>query len=292
MSVFECLYIQQSGKASYKQRKQLRSLVLGCPYVEKKAEGADQECYRYYNPQSEVEGFWYFYEPETDDELGVALEIPLPRPTFFALELAPLAIGFAREVRCGLDFLWEGEGVLETAPTHELLLHEYSRASYLTYKEGSLDSYWRVNFDIAEELWEYRLLMDYLGRRNRRYNLQVQPGELAVHKKSKKVVRFFEWDGKSLFIAPRGSYIRLQDPPKPFKTGWWYSIDKLNDTEEERSVLKVLSQPMPHFVLEKKGKVAQLLEAMTKTKRVTDRSFTRLRLDQVVDSPALEHWSF
>ena len=67
------------------------------------------------------------YQPEFGDEVGLAFEMSLPRPTFFALEALPVALSVAREKKLSMEVLHEDGSCFFENPSFEDLLEEWKK---------------------------------------------------------------------------------------------------------------------------------------------------------------------
>ncbi|MCA9791569.1 MAG: hypothetical protein KC910_07225 [Candidatus Eremiobacteraeota bacterium] len=275
--LFELLYLTSQGK-----RPTAKELDRTFEQIENLApprRQGDEVHIVYRNVDTSVECRFVRYPPEHDDEIGLAFETEVPRPSFFALEVLPIAILVARELRLSMDLLTDQGSVFVEKPTiEELLSHWFDRnreaaqAGKAIYQGRSED---------LEAMWEFMLLRGDLARRYSRRGVNVPEVKLLVEKKTKKVGRYIEWDAAGPVAIGDIDWIKLVNPPDPLKDGSIYDAEEF--FEATKPLVRAVPQPVYHHLCDKQSVTRELADAISDLKRRTDRSFGEIGFDQVID---------
>ena len=238
----------------------------------------------YFNKATGVEARFIAYEPEFGDEVGLAFEMDLPRPTFFALEALPVALCVAREKRLGIEVLSDDGSRYYETPSFEEILGEWRKANSLavstngrTLQQGPAET--------LESMWEFAIVRQDLARRYGRGRVNVPELYPVLHKRSKTVGRMVDWDGLEKVALGESDWIRLIDPPKPLKNGAIYSTEEL--TTYCKPLVRTVPQPIFHFLCDKSKVKSELAERISELKSVTMRSFEKVELDRLYDDEGI-----
>ena len=251
--------------------------------LEEGSEAAGLPRFRYFNPDTRVEAFFCGYVPEEPDEVGLAFEMPQPRPDHFAHEALPLAVQVARELR--LDVLpptpeVEGEPLL---PTKEALLeawqHRNTRARALRARDQGPSPTCRG--DLLELSWEYLTLREDLERRYGRRGVTVPGIEYVQRRKTGEVLRLCRWTGLSPSVFPPVDLVYLENPPEPLKTGRILSADDLS--EVARRWVKDNAQPIFHRLYLESTPPEGFVELLAGLKSTTMRSYVPVAVEDLED---------
>lgn len=288
--IFEFLYLDlhksQDGdtpdiKAVTKRAKQLLGALenLGSPDVD-----GDDRVFSYCNDATGVTARFIAYEPEHADEVGLAFEMDLPRPTFFAFEALPAALCVAREKRLGLEVLQEEGSKLLESPSFEDLLDLWREANERAVASNGRP-YRRGCSETLESMWEFSLVRKDLARRYGRSRIEVPPLYTVVHKRTGEVSRMVDWDGLNKVALGESDWVRLVNPPDPLKDGAIYDTEEL--TLACKPLIRSVPQPIFHYLCEKPKIISELVERIEPLKRVTMRSFEVVGLDEIFDEQGL-----
>lgn len=241
--------------------------------------GASQTCH-YWNESTGVEARFVCYKPECGDEVGVAFEMRLPRPTFFAFEALPAALCLARERKLGIEVLDDNGSRFYKNPSFEELLHEWRVMNSKAVAANGRDLY-RGPADVLESMWEFSIVRQDLARRYGRGRVEVPNLYPVMHKKTKEVGRMVDWDGLERVAMGESDWVRLVDPPKPLKNGAIYSTEEL--TLACKPLVRTVPQPIFHYLCDKAKVQNELAERIEPLKAATMRSFQKLELDELYD---------
>lgn len=284
--LFELLYVDESrsrDETPLGPPKNLKQFLSSLENTTCKGSGSTSTCV-YSNEATGVEARFVSYEPEFGDEVGLAFEMKVPSPTFFALEALPSALCIAREKKLGVEVLDDEGSRYYENPSFEDLLNEWRRmnakaveANGRTLHQGSAD--------ILESMWEFAIVRQDLARRYGRGRVEVPELYLVVHKKSKTVGRMVDWDGLERVALGESDWVRLVDPPKPLKNGAIYDTEEL--TVACKPIVRTVPQPLFHYLCDKAKMQNELAERIASLKASTMRSFEVLELDQIYDEEGI-----
>ena len=281
--LFELLYVDPSRSRDSepsgppKKLKQFLNSLDNIKGVSK--DGDDVECL-YVNDSTGVEARFVAYEPEFGDEVGLAFEMALPRPTFFALEALPAALSIAREKKLGVEVLRADGSKFYEKPSFEDLLSEWRAANSeavsangRVLRKGSAEN--------LESMWEFSIVRQDLARRYGRGRVEVPELYTVMHKRSETVGRMVDWDGLEKVALGESDWVRLVDPPKPLKNGAIYDTEEL--TLACKPLVRTVPQPIFHYLCDKAKVMDELIERIAGLKSMTMRSFEPVSLDQLYD---------
>lgn len=288
--IFEFLYLDPSKSpdsnvpsigAVTKRAKQLLSTLENLAPAETK--GKDT-VFPYFNESTGVEARFVAYKPEHSDEVGLAFEMDVPRPTFFAFEALPAALCVARERRLQIEILGAEDSIVLERPSFEELLDEWRKVN-----EQGVEANGRPltqgSAEILESMWEFSLVRKDLARRYGRSRVDVPPLYTVIQKRTGKVGRMVDWDGLSKVALGESDWIRLINPPEPLKDGGIYDTEEL--TLACKPLVRTVPQPIFHYLCEKPKIVDELVERISPLKKMTMRSFQLVELDQLFDEQGL-----
>ena len=238
----------------------------------------------YQNEATGVEAAFVAYEPEYGDEVGVAFEISLPRPTFFAYEALPAALSVAREKRLAIEVLSDEGSKFYENPSFEELLNAWRKANSQAVSangrkliQGPADS--------LESMWEFSIVRQDLARRYGRGRVEVPELYPVMHKRTKTIGRMVDWNGLDKVALGDSDWVRLLDPPKPLKNGAIYETEEL--TLACKPLVRTVPQPIFHYLCDKSKIRDELTERIAALKGMTMRSFQTLELDQIYDEEGI-----
>jgi len=234
----------------------------------------------YFNEATGVEARFVCYRPEFGDEVGVAFEMTLPRPTFFALEALPAALCVAREKKLGIEVLHQDGSKFYPSPSFEDMLLEWRQANELAVNKNGR-SLQQGPAETLESMWEFAIVRHDLARRYGRGRVEVPELYPVLHKRSKTVGRMVDWEGLGKVALGESDWIRLVDPPKPLKDGAIYNTEEL--TTACKPLVRTVPQPIFHFLCDKSKIKTELVERISALKPVTMRSFEKVELDKLYD---------
>lgn len=234
----------------------------------------------YHNEATGVSARFVGYQPEFGDEIGLAFEMNLPRPTFFALEALPIALSIARERKLGIEVLLEDGSVFFQNPSFEELLDQW-RLRNSDAVIGNGRSLCRGSAENLESMWEFAIVRHDLARRYGRGRVEV-PGIYPVfYKKTKCVGRMVDWNGLDKVALGESDWVRLVDPPAPLKNGAVYPTEEL--TLACKPLVRTVPQPIFHYLCDKSKIQEELAQRIAALKPMTMRSFQVMELDQLYD---------
>lgn len=275
---FELVYLIPDDRRAPSE-KALRTALKGISYLNSGKKLQGETVFSYRNPDTRVTCRFILYPSEDEEEVGLAFEMDLPRPRFFALEALPMAIQVARELRLGIDLLTSDTEQALTSPTVEDLLEEWERCN----REEADPSIPCGDPNDLEAMWEFMMLRADLVRRYGRRSVAVPPVQLLRLKRTGQVFRCGEWRGLGPVAMADIDWVKLVDPPKPLKTDSYYPADAFFPAV--KPMVRDVPQPVYHHLCDRDGMEEELVQAISMLKRVTSRSFEELDYDQVVDCP-------
>jgi hypothetical protein len=283
--LFEFLYVD-SAKARDKEARVVspKKLLAAIEYLDGgKADGEDT-VYTYFNEDTNVGARFVAYKPEHGDEVGLAFEMELPRPTFCAFEALPAALCVAREKRLSVEVLTDRGSVFYEDPSFEELLQEWRKANARAVK-GRGSALWQASAPVLEAMWEFALVRQDLARRYGRQRVEVPELYTVAHKKTRRVGRMVDWKGLDKVALGESDWIRLVDPPKPLVDGAIYPAEEL--TLACKPLVRTVPQPIFHYLCEKPKIAAELAARIGELKKMTLRSFEQVELHQLYDEEGL-----
>lgn len=287
--LFELLYVDGSRSgddAPEGPPKNLKQFLSSVENLQPCEEGKTGVRYPYYNEATGVEATFVGYRPEFGDEIGVAFEMKLPRPTFFALEALPAALCVAREKKLGVEILYKDGSQFYPSPSFEDLLNEWRKANELAVSKNGR-SLQLGHAETLESMWEFAIVRQDLARRYGRGRVEVPELYPVLHKRSKTVGRMVDWENLDKVALGESDWIRLVNPPKPLKDGAIYNTEEL--TQVCKPLVRTVPQPIFHFLCDKSKIKSELAERIATLKSVTMRSFEILDLDQLYDEEGIPH---
>lgn len=247
--LFRLRYLAAEGSPPPSWRELERTLKnLEAVALEVDSSTDGMPCFRYWNPDTHVEACFRGYVAEEPDEAGLAFEMGLPRPEYFAHEALPLAVQVARELH--LDTLPHGTEWTEDPlpPSKESLLSVWRRRNtdareWWERENGPAPSF---RADELELSWEYLTLREDLERRHGRRGVAVPGIEYVRLKKTGQVLRLCRWHSLRPTVFPPVDLVYLEKPPAPLKTGKIISADELS--EVGRRWVRDVPQPIFHRI--------------------------------------------
>ena len=281
--LFELLYVDPSRSREDQPSgppKSLKQFLNSLENLKTATGGKNEKRCKYFNEATGVEAAFVAYEPEFGDEVGLAFEMALPRPTFFALEALPLALSVAREKKFAIEVLHEDGSKYYENPSFEDVLAEWRSlnskavsANGRVLRQGSAEN--------LESMWEFAIVRQDLARRYGRGRVEVPELYPVVHKRSKTVGRMVDWDGLEKVALGESDWVRLIDPPAPLKNGAIYDAEEL--TLACKPLVRTVPQPIFHYLCDKSKVRDELVERIAGLKSPTMRSFETVELDQIFD---------
>lgn len=285
--LFEFLYIDESRSGREKNEESSRSglrrikkLLGSVEHLGRPVEKGDDTVFPYSDPHTGVEARFVAYQAEYTDEVGLAFEMDLPRPTYFAYEVLPVALCVAREARLGVEILRAEGSQHYSAPSFEELLQEWRMANLLGIEARRADLY-QGSAPVLEAMWEYALVRSDLERRYGRQKVQVPELYPVLHRKTREIGRMVDWDGLQPIAFGEVDWIRLLDPAAPLKDGAIYEAEEL--ITASKPLIRSVPQPVFHALFEKARQSEELVERIAGLKKLSMRSFQRLEPAQIYD---------
>lgn len=285
--LFELLYVDSSRSRDEdpegppKNLKQFLSSLDNLKSSGKKK--GESRCF-YRNEATGVEAAFVAYTPEFGDELGVAFEMSLPRPTFFAYEALPAALSVAREKRLSVEVLSDEGSQFFENPSFEELLSAWREANSRAVASNGRKLL-QGSADNLESMWEFSIVRQDLARRYGRSRVEVPELYPVMNKRSKTIGRMVDWNGLDKVALGESDWVRLLDPPKPLKNGAVYDTEEL--TLACKPLVRTVPQPIFHYLCDKSKIRDDLIERIAALKSMTMRSFETLELDQIYDEEGL-----
>lgn len=287
--LFELLYVDGSRSRDDEPSgppKNLKSFLSVVENLKPSEKGETGKRCPYFNESTGVEARFVAYKPEFGDEVGLAFEMDLPRPTFFALEALPAALCVAREKKLGIEVLRDDGSTYYPSPSFEELLNEWRKANTEAVSKNGR-ALCQGSAETLESMWEFAIVRQDLARRYGRGRVEVPELYPVLHKKTKTVGRMVDWDGLGKVALGESDWIRLVDPPKPLKSGAIYSTEEL--TQICKPLVRTVPQPIFHFLCDKSKIKSELAERISELKAVTMRSFETVELDQLYDEEGVSN---
>lgn len=283
--LFEFLYLDKAAPRDKQSRAVSAKKLLGSvEHLGEARQDGDDVIYPYLSDETGVCARFVSYKPEHSDEVGLAFEMDLPRPTFFALEAIPAALCVAREKRLSVEVLTDEGSVYFAEPSFEDLLEEWCKANTRAVKKNG-KSYRKGSGPVLEAMWEFALVRADLARRYGRNRVEVPELYPVLHKKSKVVGRMVDWEGLDKVALGESDWIRLVNPPKPLVDGAIYPAEEL--TLACKPLVRTVPQPIFHYLCEKPKITSELASRIEPLKKLGMREFERLSLDRLYDEAGL-----
>ena len=283
--LFELLYVD-AAKARDKEARNVspKKLLGAVEYLDGGKSDGDDTVYTYHNDDTHVTARFVSYSPEHGDEVGLAFEMEVPRPTFCAFEALPAALTVAREKRLSVEVLTDDGSVFYHDPSFEELLDEWRKANARAV-EADAKSYSQGSAPVLEAMWEFALVRQDLARRYGRQRVEVPELYTVLHKKTRKVGRMVDWKGLDRVALGESDWIRLVDPPKPLVDGAIYPAEEL--TLACKPLVRTVPQPIFHYLCEKPKIAHELAARIEPLKKQTMRSFEVVEVDELFDEEGL-----
>ncbi len=262
-----------------------KKLLGGVEYLDGGHKEGKDTVFRYKSEETGVTARFVAYKPEHSDEVGLAFEMELPRPTFFAFEALPAALCVAREKKLSVEILTDEGSVFYADPSFEELLEEWRKANARAVEKNKKTCS-QGSGPILEAMWEFALVRTDLARRYGRNRVEVPELYPVLEKKTKKVGRMVDWHGLEKVALGESDWIRLVDPPKPLVDGAIYPAEEL--TFVCKPLVRTVPQPIFHYLCEKPKIVNELAARIEPLKKFTMRNFERLPFERLYDEEGLE----
>lgn len=281
--LFELLYLDPARPRDSQPSgppKNLKAFLGSVENLSLVSDRNDELFFEYHNEATGVSAKFVGYRPEFGDEIGLAFEMTLPRPTFFALEALPIALSIAREKKLGIEVLVDDGSRYFQNPSFEDLLAQWrSRNSESVSKNGR--SLCRGSAENLESMWEFAIVRHDLARRYGRGRVEVPEIYPVMHKKTKCVGRMVDWNGLDKVALGESDWVRLVDPPEPLKNGAVYDTEEL--TLACKPLVRTVPQPIFHYLCDKSKIQDELAQRISTLKCQSMRSFQVMELDQLYD---------
>ena len=261
-----------------------RKLLGAVEYLDGGKAKGDETVYTYHNEDTSVTARFVAYPPEHSDEVGLAFEMELPRPTFCAFEALPAALCVARDKRLSVEVLTDEGSVFYEDPSFEELLEEWRKANARAVAADD-KAYCKGSAFLLEAMWEFALVRQDLARRYGRQRVDVPELYPVMLKKGKRVGRMVDWIGLGRVALGESDWIRLVDPPKPLVDGAIYPAEEL--TLACKPLVRTVPQPIFHYLCEKPKIASELAARIEPLKKMTMRSFETVELDELFDEQGL-----
>lgn len=213
----------------------------------------------YYNPATRVGCRFVNYAPCDNKDCGVVFELPLPCPTFFAMETLVMALSLAREFKLAVQMFSSsragGEWVFQDAPifsdvraTLDHLLFFWRRCNEdarHAWEElhGPSPEFRRTDLELV---WEYRILDKVFKKRYQRQNYTYADIALVQNLRTGEVFTLSEWDGLGKAVFPDVDLIHIFNAEKYGLEERTIYAASLFETGREH--IKSVPIPMRHFV--------------------------------------------
>jgi hypothetical protein len=285
--LFELLYVDPTRSREDEPNgppKNLKQYLGSLDNLRSGEKDDSEKRFEYSNDSTGVEAAFVGYEPEFGDEVGLAFEMDLPRPTFFALEAIPAALCIAREKKLAIEVLDDNGSRFYKNPSFEDILGEWRRCNSEAVSANGR-SFCQAPAENLESMWEFAIVRKDLARRYGRSRVEVPELYPVMHKKSKQVGRMVDWVGLNKVALGESDWLRLVDPPKPLKDGAIYDTEEL--TLACKPLVRTVPQPIFHYLCDKSKIRDELIEKISTLKPATMRSFKRLDLDEIYDDEGL-----
>ena len=281
--VFEVAYYYSEDRQKL-TRETIQRTLLDIEGVQgERAESSREQVFRYYNRDTGVSCNFVMFPPPEEGEVGLAMEMMLPRPVYFALEALPMAVRVAREMRLMTAVVSPDGGEEPSFPTVEALMVRWQEANLeeLGYLQQQGRQVYRMHADALENLWEYNLLRSDLVRRYGRQRVDVPPVEFWASPSSGHVVRAVEWRRLGPVAFPDVDWIRLKDPPGGLKQGKVIEAGELLD--RAKFAFRDLAQPIFHHFHEKTSVLDDLIDLCQDLPGIDVSGYQRVAPEDVID---------
>lgn len=289
--LFEFLYLDPSvkknsstAKSERNSGRRVKQWLSSVENLGKPVNSGSETVYHYKNSATGVEARFICYEPENADEVGLAFEMDVPSPTFFAFEAIPAALCVAREMRFAIEILHEEDSVYLESPSFEEVLGEWKKANERGVKANGKSLAQGVAH-VLESMWEFSIVRGELARRYGRSRVEVPELYVVLQKKTNRVGRMVDWEGLGKVALGESDWIRLMDPPEPLTHGAIYSTEELSLAC--KPLMRTVPQPIFHYLCEKQKRVDEIVERISELKKMSMRSFQVLKLDGIYDEDGL-----
>jgi hypothetical protein len=283
--LFEFLYVDSAKSRDKEARAVNAKKLLGAvEYLDGGKADGDDTIYTYFNEDTNVRARFVAYKPEHADEVGLAFEMEVPRPTFCAFEALPAALTVAREKRLSVEVLTDEGSVFYADPSFEELLDEWRKANARAIAANG-KAFCQGSAPVLESMWEFALVRQDLARRYGRQRVEVPELYTVMLKKTKQVGRMVDWDGLGRVALGESDWIRLVDPPEPLSDGAIYPAEEL--TLACKPLVRTVPQPIFHYLCEKPKIASELASRIGSLKKMSMRSFEKVELDQLFDDAGL-----
>ncbi len=290
--LFEFLYVDASkqseeleGAPGPSGQKRVKKLLSSVEYLKAPIQAGEDLIYPYFNEETGVSARFVAYQPELGDEVGLAFEMDLPRPTFFAFEALPAALCVAREARLSVEVLVGDGSRFYRSPSFEELLAEWRQANAKAALKAQETVYCQAAAATLEAMWEFAIVRPDLERRYGRQKVDVPELYPVVHRRTKQLGRMVDWTRLGRVALGESDWVRLVDPPDPLKDGAIYAAEEL--TQACKPAIRSVPQPVFHFLCEKAKRPEDLVEKIVVLPKLSMRSFERLEFHQIYDEEGL-----
>lgn len=287
--IFEVAYVCREGKAAPTSEDVHQALtqvdgLLAPP------RSARERVYKYRNPETQVDFDFVVYAPE-GDLAGLAFEMALPRPNFFALEALPAVVQVARELHCDVEIVSPDNDMPICDPSLELMLDQWQRANRdetaILETEGEVRP--SLPGHCLESLWEYMLLRPEMARRYNRNRVSVPPLELLRHRETGELARAVRWRGLGPAALGDCELVVLEEPPKPLRHE---SVIQFSDLRKvAKFAFRDIAQPVIHRLFDKSKVLADLVQVLESVEVTRLEDYQVVPYRQALDSdltPLLE----
>ena len=284
--LFEFLYLDKATPRDSQARAvNPKKLLGGVEYLDEGRKEGKDTIYRYESEETGVTARFVAYKPEHSDEVGLAFEMELPRPTFFALEALPAALCVAREKKLSIEVLTDEGSTFYADPSFEEVLDEWKKANSRAVSDAGKKCSQGFG-PVLEAMWEFALVRTDLARRYGRNRVEVPELYPVLEKKTARVGRMVDWNGLEKVALGESDWIRLIDPPKPLVDGAIYPAEEL--TLACKPLVRTVPQPISHYLCEKPKIIGELAARIEPLKKLTMRNFERLPFERLFDEQGLD----
>lgn len=277
--IFEIAFVAREGKAA-PSLEELRRFFREMEGVSSSRNNPHLFCYR--NPDTQVGCDFVAYQPQGSD-IGLAYELPLPRPLFYALETLPLVVQVAREFQLDVELLSPDNTMPCCEPTFERLLTQWQLANRDEVEALAAEgvNLPRLDNQALEAMWEFMLLRTELARRYNRSHVQVPPVELVRPKGGGPVSRVVRWRNLTPAALADSDYVWLENPPDPLRDGTLVRSQDLRDFA--KFAYRDLAQPVYHRLFDKARVQQDLIQALAQMPVRQALEFEAVPFSAVVD---------
>ncbi|MBQ7503035.1 hypothetical protein IJT93_10090 [bacterium] len=213
----------------------------------------------YYNPATRVGCRFANYAPVDKDGCEIVFELPLPCPTFFAMETLVMGLALAREFKLavrlyssnfsGGEWAYQDEPIFSDARAalDQLLFfwnhcNEEARHSWEELN-GPAPEFRRTDLELV---WEYRTLDKVFRKRYMRQGYTYADISLVQSQRTGEVFTLSEWSDLGKAVFPAVDLVRIRDAEK-------YGVEDMTVYagslfEIGREHIKSVPIPMRHYV--------------------------------------------